>query len=334
MIKKFTTIFLLIIMCHTNSISKENILQDNTNKTVSLVLGSGGARGYAHIGVIEVLEKKGYKIKSIAGSSIGALIGGLYAVGKLDEYKQWILTLNYYDIYKLLNLSSISGGVIDAEKVFDKIKMLIGDVNIEDLPIKYKAIATNLNTQTAVVFEKGKLIDAIRASIAIPTIFTPVYKDNMILVDGGILNPLPINVVSKDDTDLKIAVNLDANIKNDYIIEIPLEQLTREEVLVNDFNNLVNKAESLIPKELLAIVNKYQSKKTKKVTINEDTKQDIFFILGRTVDTAQSVLSKYSIQNHKADIIIQIPRDSCEFYEFTQAYKMIEIGKRATLNEL
>jgi NTE family protein len=140
------------------------------NKTVSLALGSGGARGYAHIGVIETIEEKGYKIKSIAGSSMGALIGGLYATGKLQEFKQWILTLNYYDIYKLLNLSLVDGGLVDAEKVFDKIKTFIGDVTIEDLPIKYKAVATDLNTQTTVVFEKGKLIDAIRASIAIPTI--------------------------------------------------------------------------------------------------------------------------------------------------------------------
>jgi NTE family protein len=140
------------------------------NKTVSLALGSGGARGYAHIGVIETIEEKGYKIKSIAGSSMGALIGGLYAVGKLEEYKQWILNLNYYDIYKLLSISLVDGGLVDAEKVFDKIKTFIGDVTIEDLPIKYKAVATDLNTQTTVVFEKGKLIDAIRASIAIPTI--------------------------------------------------------------------------------------------------------------------------------------------------------------------
>ena len=184
------------------------------SKTISLALGSGGARGYAHIGVIETLESQRYEIKSIAGSSMGALIGGLYAARKLQEFKEWILTLNYYDIYKLLNLSLVDGGLVDAEKVFDKIKALVGDINIEDLPIQYKAVATNLNTQETVVFYKGKLIDAIRASIAIPTIFVPVYDDDKILVDGGVLNPLPINLIAEDTTDLKIAVNLDANIKN------------------------------------------------------------------------------------------------------------------------
>ncbi len=129
----------------------------NNKKTISLVLGSGGARGYAHIGVIETIEKKGYTIKSIAGSSMGALIGGLYAVGKLKEYKQWVLNLNYYDIYKLLSISSVEGGLVDAEKVFDKIKTFIGDINIEDLPIKYKAVATSLNTQETIVLKKANL---------------------------------------------------------------------------------------------------------------------------------------------------------------------------------
>lgn len=306
------------------------------NKTVSLALGSGGARGYAHIGVIETIEKKGYEIKSIAGSSMGALIGGLYAVGKLEEYKQWVLNLDYYDIYKLLGISLVDGGLVDAEKVFDKIKTFIGDVNIEDLPIKYKAVATDLNTQTTIVFEKGRLIDAIRASIAIPTIFIPVYKNDKILVDGGVLNPLPINLISQDATDLKIAVNLDANIKNTYIIEIPKEQFTREEILYNEFNTLLNKAETLLPKklpkELRSVANKYRIHwlRNKKKKEQESIKYDISSILRMTLDSAQSVLSKYYIQNHKVDIIIEISRESCAFYEFTKAYEMIETGKLAT----
>jgi NTE family protein len=306
------------------------------NKTVSLALGSGGARGYAHIGVIEIIEEKGYKIKSIAGSSMGALIGGLYAVGKLEEYKQWILNLNYYDIYKLLSISLVDGGLVDAEKVFDKIKTFIGDVLIEDLPIKYRAVATELKTQKPIVFEEGKLIDAIRASIAVPTIFIPVYKEDKILVDGGVLNPLPINLISKDKTDLKIAVNLDANIENTYIVEIPQEQFSREEVLYNEFNNLLNKAETFIPQELSNVANKYRLNwlRNKKEEKNNNVKHDISSILRMTLDTAQSVLSKYYIQNHKVDIIIEISRESCAFYEFTKAYKMIEIGKMATLEVL
>ena len=297
----------------------------NNTKRVSLVLGSGGARGYAHIGVIEELEKNGYIIESISGSSMGALIGGLYAVGKLDEFKKWVLRLDYYDIYKLIRLSSVQGGLIDASQVFDKITLMIGDVNIEDLPIKYTAVATNLTTQKEVLFTKGKLIDAIRASVAIPTILTAVIKDDVILVDGGVVNPLPINVIALDDTDLKIAVNMDANIENKYIINIPKEYKTSEEILYERFTKFIEKAEAYVPEKLLKI------KDTKKSKIPN---KDIFFILGRTVDIAQHVLSKYSIQNYKADIIIDIPRESCEFYEFTKAYKMIEIGKMATKEKI
>ena len=311
-------------------------MRTNNTKTVSLILGSGGARGYAHIGVIETIKNKGYEIQSIAGSSMGALIGGLYAVGKLEDYKQWVLNLNYYDIYKLLSISLVDGGLVDAEKVFDKIKAFIGDILIEDLPIKYRAVATDLKTQESVVFEKGKLIDAIRASIAVPTIFIPIYKNDTILVDGGVLNPLPINLTSKDQTDLKIAVNLDANIKNRYIIDLPKEQLSREEILYNQFNELLNKAETLLPKELLNVANKYRSnwKSIQKKEKKETVKQDISSILRMTLDTAQTVLSKYYIQNYKVDIIIEISRVSCSFYEFTKAYQMIEIGKMAAKEAL
>ena len=306
-------------------------MKNQNQKTVSLALGSGGARGYAHIGAIEELEKRGYKIKSIAGSSMGALIGGLYAVGKLDEFKKWVLELGYYDVFKLLKLSSVQGALINADEMFNKVAIMIGDVNIENLPIKYIAVATDINAQKEIVFTKGKLIDAIRASIAIPTIFTSIIKDEMILVDGGVLNPLPINAIVNDDTDIKIAVNLDANIKNNYVINIPLKHQTREEILYNEFQEIIKKAESFVPKKILTIVDKNSTKKLHKKTQQQ---KDVFFIFGRTLDTAQSVLSKYSMQNHKADIVIDIPRESCEFYEFTKAYKMIEIGKMATKDKI
>lgn len=327
MIRKIVLIALMIVNCYSDATKEEVNLKNKNYKTVSLALGSGGARGYAHIGVIQELEKKGYKIESIAGSSMGALIGGLYAVGKLDEFKKWVLELGYYDVFKLLKLSSVQGALINADEVFNKVAIMIGDVNIEDLPIKYIAVATDIDARKEVFFTKGKLIDAIRASIAIPTIFTSVIKDEMILVDGGVLNPLPINAIINDDTDIKIVVNLDANIKNNYVVDVPLEHQTREEVLYNEFQEIIKKAESFVPEKILTIVDKNNTKKLQQ-------QKDIFFILGRTLDTAQSVLAKYSMQNHKADIVIDIPRDSCEFYEFTKAYKMIEIGKMATKEKI
>ncbi len=298
------------------------------NRKVSLVLGSGGARGYAHIGVIEILQEKGYEINAISGSSMGALIGGLYAAGKLDEFKQWILTLDYFDIFKLISFSSMSGGLVDAQKVFDKIATMIGDVNIEDLDIKYIAVATDINTQKEVLFTKGKLVDAIRASVSIPTIFSPIVQNDMILVDGGVLNPLPINTIEENNEDLIIAVNLDANIENKYTIKVPDEQKTREELLYSKVKTFFEEAKSHIPRQFFDIL---PSKKTKEENIVEP---NIPFVLSRTLDTAQTILSKYYIQNYNTDIMIDIPRGSCEFYEFTQGYKMIEIGKTIANSKL
>ena len=150
-------------------------------KSISLVLGSGGARGYAHIGIIEVLEDYGYEIKSIAGSSMGALIGGLYACGKLDVYKEWVLTLDVLDVLKLLDFTIGKIGFIKGDRVFSIMEEMIGENNIEDLPIAFTAVATDLTTQKEVWLQRGNLGVAVRASIAIPTIFTPVEIKNKII---------------------------------------------------------------------------------------------------------------------------------------------------------
>jgi len=186
-------------------------------KTVSLVLGSGGARGYAHIGAIEMIEKEGYIIKSISGSSMGALVGGLYAAGKLEEYKKWVLTLDAIEIVQLVDFTFAGGGIVNGDDIYREIERIIGDVKIEELPIPYTAVASDIDNRKEVWFQKGKLIDTVRASIAIPTVLTPVMKNGNILVDGGVLNPLPITPVLSDGNDLIIAVNLDANIPNRYI---------------------------------------------------------------------------------------------------------------------
>jgi NTE family protein len=222
----------------------------------------------------------------------------------------------------------MSGGLVDAQKVFDKIATMIGDVNIEDLDIKYIAVATDINTQKEVLFTKGKLVDAIRASVSIPTIFSPIVQNDMILVDGGVLNPLPINTIEGDDENLIIAVNLDANIENKYTIKIPDEQKTREELLYSKVKTFFEEAKSHIPRQFFDIL---PSKKTKEENILEP---NIPFVLSRTLDTAQTILSKYYIQNYNTDIMIDIPRGSCEFYEFTQGYKMIEIGKTIANSKL
>jgi len=158
-------------------------------KTVSLVLGSGGARGLAHIGVIRWLEENNFDIKSIAGCSIGAVIGGVYAAGKLDEYEQWVRAITKIDLIALLDLSWEKTGLVRGDKLINTLIDLVGQQLIEDLPIPYTAVATDIQGQKEIWIRSGSLFDAIRASISIPLFFTPFKYNGIDLVDGGVLNP-------------------------------------------------------------------------------------------------------------------------------------------------
>jgi len=290
----------------------------NNTKRVSLVLGSGGARGYTHIGVIEELEKNGYVIESISGSSMGALIGGLYACGKLQEYKEWVLGLDILDIAKLLDFSFLSGGMMQGDKVFHKIQEMVGEVNIEDLPIKYTAVATDLVKQKEVWLQKGDLLDAIRASIAIPTIFTPKKINNRYLIDGGVLNPLPIAPTVSDDTDITIAVNLNAYNAKKYDIKIPKKEIERENRWQEIFFELKQKAGNFFEKE----------------SKSEFDEMNMFAIVGKTIDIMQNSVLECKMAGYSPDIMINIANDACDFYEFNRAYEMIEFGRVATKEKL
>jgi NTE family protein len=186
------------------------------NKTVSLALSAGGARGYAHIGVIEVLEERGFKIKAISGSSMGAVVGGIYGTGKLNLYKDWVTSLSKLDVVKMLDLSFSKKGLFKGDKIINFLEKLIGDIKIEDLSIDFTAVAVDIVKQKEVWFSKGSLFEALRASIAIPWFFTPLEKDKMILLDGGLLNPLPITPLLHDNTDLVIAVDVNSNKPKDF----------------------------------------------------------------------------------------------------------------------
>lgn len=274
-------------------------------KTVSLVLGSGGARGYAHIGVIDVLEKSGYEIKSISGSSMGALIGGLYAAGKLQDYKEWVLSLDMFSVLKLVDFSFAATGVIKGDKVFDVLETLVGkNVKIENLPIDFTAVATDIDTQKEIWFQEGDLLSAIRASIAIPTIFTPVRSDKHLLVDGGILNPLPTVPLLSDTNDLLIAVNLNGERKADKMIE---QHSDEEESIQQKITEFIQK-------------NFFEDEKKEEV--------NYFTIVSKTIETMQNLITRYELAAHQPDIVIDIPKNLCGFYEFHEAQKIIEYGEK------
>ncbi|QOR61521.1 patatin-like phospholipase family protein [Sulfurovum sp. ST-21] len=287
-------------------------------KNISLVLGSGGARGYAHIGVIEELIKYGYDIRSVSGSSMGALIGGLYACGKLDAYKEWVLGLDLFDVAKLVDFSFTGTGIIHGDKVFRVIEKMVGDILVEDLPIPFTAVATDLVRQKEVWLQKGKLIDAIRASIAIPTVFTPKQIGDRHLVDGGVLNPLPIAPTVSDDTHMTIAVNLSANIAKSYHIDIPRREQEKASGMQEIFLEMAKKAEELFARE-------------KKNSFDE---MGMFDIMGRTIDIMQNAIMECKMAGYSPDIIIGVPNNACGFYEFNRAYELIELGRMIAKEEL
>jgi len=242
---------------------------------------------------------------------MGALIGALYACGKLNEYKKWTLELDIFDVASLLDFSFTGTGIIQGDKVFSVIEKMIGDVMIEDLPIPFTAVATDLIKQKEVWIQKGRLIDAIRASIAIPTVFTPKKIEERYLLDGGVLNPLPIAPTVADDTDLTIAVSLSAHVTKDYKLHIPKREREKESGMQEIFSDMSQKAEELFARE-------------KKSTFNE---MGMFDIMGRTIDIMQNAILDCKMAGYSPDIIIGIPNDACGFYEFNKAYEMIELGR-------
>src|SRR6476469_8812418 len=175
---------------------------------VALALGSGGARGYAHIGVIIELQKRGYEIVGIAGSSMGALVGGLQAAGKLDEFAEWAKSLTQRAVLRLLDPKITAAGVVRAAKILDAVRDILGEVCIEELPIPYTAVTTDLIAGKSVWLQRGPVDEAIRASIAIPGVITPHILDGRLLADGGILDPLPMAPIAAVNADLTIAVSL------------------------------------------------------------------------------------------------------------------------------
>lgn len=194
--------------------------------TVALALGAGGAKGLAPIGVIEEIEAQGFEIVAIAGSSMGALIGGIHAMGKLDVYRDWVGALARFDVLRLLDWTFSGGGLIKGERIIDTLRSLIGDIRIEELPLAFTAVATDLDLEREVWLTRGRLFDAIRASIAVPTVFRLHRLDGRRLVDGGLLNPVPVSPLIGARADFLLAVSIDGPSE----AAIPVEPVTREPV--------------------------------------------------------------------------------------------------------
>ena len=273
-------------------------------KDITLVLSGGGARGIAHIGVIEELVKLNVNIASISGTSMGALIGGIYAVGKLEEFKQWMLKVNRTKIFKLIDFSFSTQGLVKGERIFNEIKEFITDVNIEDLPIKYTATAFDIANGREVVFDKGSLFNAIRASISIPTIFTPLTLGDSVFIDGGVVNNIPINTAKRVENDIVIAVNVNAGVTDDIVYYSELEQLAKQNLKANKSQYRINK------------------------NIN------YFFLVNNSLVTMTNHISNLILEKYPPDVLVEIPRNGAGIFEFYNAKAIINSGKEHFVNSI
>ena len=257
---------------------------------ISLVLGGGGARGYVHIGIIEELKSQGFELKSIAGTSMGALIGGLEACGKLDNYKNWVTSLDFLDIFKFLK----SPFKLDGDKIFEKVRRLSKeDFNIENLSVKFTAVATDLTKKREVWFQRGDLFKAMQASSAIPGVFEPVVIDKRILVDGGVLNLMPIAPVMSDMNDLIIAVDL-YGAERDVDFKISKKAKDTQNILENIWSKIFTQKETPV---------------------------------NQSIDLMMDVIYRYRKAEYVADIQINIPKNIADWYDFHKAPTLIEIGR-------
>lgn len=281
-------------------------------QTISLVLSSGGSKGLAHIGAINELEKQGFQISSVSGSSIGSVIGGLYAMGKLPEYTDWVKTLNKKAIWGLMDFTISTYGLLKGEKVFDKMKTFIPDMPIEKMNIPFAAVATDILNEKEVVFKSGSFYEAVRASVAIPTILTPVKHKGTILVDGGILNPVPIEHVARNENDILVVVSLYGEKKD----------IDKKSTITKDKTQISSRFTGLF-KNISRVMNTGDKKSL-----------GYFSLLNASTSAMVHKMAKQNIEKYKPDIIISIPYDTSGTFDFHKAEKLIKMGESAANKEI
>jgi NTE family protein len=275
-------------------------------RTVSLVLGSGGARGLAHIGVIQWLTENGYDIRSISGTSMGALVGGIYATGKLQVYAEWVLALERMHVLRLLDPTMGRAGIFKGERIISVLRELVGDCAIESLPIAFTAVATDLDTGQEAWLRNGSLFDAIRASIATPMVFTPFKHGERTLIDGAVVNPVPVAPTLGDDTDLTVAVDLSGPPES-RPAPVPDPSLIREDRYgkgIRQFFDTVRPPAKRKPPSPGLL--------------------DIAFA---AMQSMHDTIAELKLSAYTPDVLVKIPRNACGFFEYWRAEELIALGR-------
>lgn len=329
-------------------------------RTVALTLGSGGARGYAHIGAIEVLHERGYRITAISGCSMGAVVGGMYAAGKMQEYKDWVTGLSHFDVLRLLDVTFTSGGAIRGEKVFSVVREILGDIRIEDLPLAYTAVATDLLAHKEIWFQEGPLDRAIRASIAIPGLVTPLVMGSRVLVDGALLNPLPIIPTISAHADLVVAVNLAGEDEQARRLpdagfgsgNRPGEEVEEWAGVLRDkashwfdwdtLKSLASRKpdngdtpEEKITREIARKAEEKAKPKAANKPAGEEPETfdwerlgiGKFDAMNLAIETMQSALVQYKIAGYPPDLLVNVPKNVSRSYDYHKAPELIQLGR-------
>lgn len=287
--------------------------------TVSLVLSSGGARGLAHVGVIEELENRGYQIGEIAGCSAGALVGGMYAAGKLPEFKDWICNLDRIDVFSLMDFTLSSKGFIKGEKVYNALKKVVSDCQIEDLSIPFSCNAVDIHSGDEYIFKKGSLYKAIRASGSIPSVFLPAHFEKSHFVDGGVLNPVPISLISDPENTLLVVVDVNGP-ETDYIQPPKKDSKGKSFISVPSWlKDYQRKMKQFFPED----------KKTER-----RESYSALELVTRSFDLLQERFCEMVLEKYPVDINIKVARNQAGTLEFHRSAEMIEIGRRKTKQAL
>lgn len=308
---------------------------------MALTLGAGGARGYAHIGAIQVLQERGLQVVGVAGASMGALVGGLYAAGRLAEYTDWAVTLTQLQVLRMLDVSPSTGGAFRAEKVFARVRDLLDGVAIEDLPIPYTAVATDLLARKQVWFQRGALDVAIRASIAIPGVFTPVMVDGRVLVDGGLMDPVPVAPVASVPADLTVAISLvgergprdpEVSHATDGLMEEWTDRIQRGASTLLDTD---------LVRSVMGRLRSGMPHLPEEPDVAPDPRYGVlppglsgFEVMNLSFEAMQAVVARYRLAGYPPDVLVTVPKDACRSMDFHRAEEMITLGRTLTLDAL
>ncbi|MFO7955119.1 patatin-like phospholipase family protein [Thioalkalivibrio sp.] len=302
-------------------------------QSISLVLGSGGARGLAQIGVIRWLEEHSdYHIRSIAGASMGAVVGGIYAAGQLDAYEDWVKTLRRQDVWRLLDFSFRGAGLIRGDRLIEKLRDMLDDTDIEQLPISFTAVATDIEREREVWLNSGSLFDAIRASIAIPTVFTPVRLKGRLLVDGGILNPVPIAPTLHDDTDITLAVSLNGRVGEELIRPEHTSEPGHAPGKPDAGSLLNHRLAEALPDRVGSWLQDWQDKlglgETDPGLSREQEARalGLIDIVSHSIEAMQGSIARFRIAAYNPEHLIEVPVNACGIFDYHRAAEMIDLG--------